>query len=44
MATGKYLSLEENDGITGEQLQADYYIDDKAIAFSTWPKALRQIK
>lgn len=31
------------DSITGEKLQADYYIDDKAIAFTSWPDALGRI-
>ena len=30
------------DGITGEKLQAQYYIDDRAIAFSGCPDTLRQ--
>lgn len=32
------------DRITGEKLDADYYIDDKAIAFTNWQAALRQIQ
>lgn len=31
------------DGITGEKLDADYYIDDKAIKFEDWKTASGEI-
>ena len=31
------------DGITGEKLEADYYIDDKAINFKDWDTTLETV-
>lgn len=32
------------DRMTSDKLNADYYIDDKAIGFTSWDDAMQQIK
>lgn len=32
------------DDITNEKPIADYYIDDKAITFKSWPQTLQEVK
>jgi hypothetical protein len=40
----KYNVLKYVDGITHEKPRAQYYIDDKAIRFTTWKNVLEKIK
>lgn len=39
----KYEVLQYVDEITHEKPRAEYYIDDKAVTFTTWDKALRDV-